>query len=87
MAKRRKPGKRFREPVPGEFEQDEQSWSGLKVGLACLGVVAVAVVGWLAWLNLYAAGAAGAAIFVIVQSAGASSPMSMRYTLPPRSTT
>jgi hypothetical protein len=65
MAKRRRRTKTFREPVPGEWERDQQSWSGLKVGLACAGVVAIVGLGWLAWLNLYAAGAAGAMIFVI----------------------
>lgn len=63
MGKRsKKRKKKLREPVPGELERDEESWSGLQVSAACLGVVAVLFVGWLAWQNVYAAGYAGAGI-------------------------
>ena len=60
MAKRsRNRKKKLREPVPGELERDEESWSGLQVTAACLGVVAVLFVGWLAWQSLLAAGVVG----------------------------
>ncbi len=60
MAQRRKkPAKQSREPVPGELDQDEESWSGLKVAAACAGVVCVLFLGWLAWQSLLAAGIVG----------------------------
>jgi len=56
----RKPKKTLREPVPGELEQEAESWSGIAVGLSCVGVLAVFVLGWIVWDSLLAAGTIGA---------------------------
>lgn len=63
--RRRKRPKKYREPVPGEWERDEESWSGFKVTMACLGVLALLFVGFLAWQSLYAAGVVGTILGIL----------------------